>query len=84
MNPFFGNGKRRAIVGEIRKTLQDLTGTTPVYGFAQMLKPGDALVNTDRISGFAETWDRQEKRKLQIRLTTASIAINGPADGDPI
>ncbi len=60
MNAFFGNGKRRAIVSEIRHVLQDITGATPTYGFTQMLEPGDAMVNSDRISGFAVVSDRRE------------------------
>ncbi len=60
MNPFFGDGKRRAIESEIRQALQEATGATPAWGFAQMLERGDALVNTERISGFAEMHDRRE------------------------
>jgi len=60
MSPFFAEGGRRAIVGEIRAALQDLIGSTPVYAFDQMLETGDALANTDRISGFAEVGRRRE------------------------
>jgi hypothetical protein len=50
MNVFFGPDKRRAIEGEIRDALRRATDATPVSGFAEMLEPGDAVVNTDRIS----------------------------------
>lgn len=60
MDPFFGCGSRRAIIGEIGEVLQKKTGATPVCGFAEMLEPGDALVNTERYSGFAEMNDRRE------------------------
>ena len=60
INAFLGRCERRAIECEIRKALQDVTDATPVHGFAHMLEPGDALINTDRISGFAETHDRRE------------------------
>ncbi len=60
MNAFFSHGKRRAISDEIRNALQDATGATPAYGFAEMLESGDALVNSERTSGFAEMHDRRE------------------------
>ncbi|MBN2302796.1 MAG: hypothetical protein JXN60_09820, partial [Lentisphaerae bacterium] len=59
-NVFLGDGQRRALVPEISRILQDSTGATPVYGFAQMLETGDALINTDRISGFVEMYDKRE------------------------
>jgi hypothetical protein len=60
MNPFFGKGKRRATMSEILKALQDVIDATATHGFAQMLELGDALINTDRISGYAEQHDRRE------------------------
>ena len=67
MNPFFGGGGRRAILGEIREVLRKKIGAAPVYGFAQMLEPGDALVNTARISGFAETGGQEWLLRLSSK-----------------
>ena len=60
MNPFFGEGKRRAVQSEIRAAIEATTGSTPVYGFVEMLDAGDAVLNTDRVSGFGEMHDRRE------------------------
>ena len=60
MNPFYGEGNRRAIQGEIRFSFQDLTNSTLVCGFEQMIDAGEAILNTNRISGFNEAGDRRE------------------------
>ncbi len=60
MNPFYGRGKRRAVQSEIRGAIEALTGSTPTYGFLEMLDAGDAVLNTDRLGGFREIADRRE------------------------
>ncbi len=60
MNPFFGQGKRRAVHSEIRAAIEAMTGGSPAYGFVEMLDAGDAVLNTDRVSGFGEMHDRRE------------------------
>lgn len=68
VSPFFGVGGRRAIQSEIQGRLRALLKATPVQGFTDMLDAGDAIPNTDRVSGFAEKWDRRE---WLLRLSSA-------------
>jgi len=58
--PFFGPDGRRAIWPEIKARFSELTESTLVAGFKEMLDVGDAAGAEDRVSGFGEGYDRWE------------------------
>ncbi len=59
--PFHGPGGRRAVLPEIRRDIEETTGSTPVYGLSEVVEAGGAVVGGGgRISGFMETGDRRE------------------------
>ena len=63
MDPWFGRGNRRATLHEVRLTIETVTGATPVPGFSDIVRPGDAVFNNNsssRVSGFSESAGRQE------------------------
>lgn len=79
--PFFGPEGRRAIDGEICGRIEELTGSRPVCGFADMLDMGDAVGNSDRKSGFREG-DRQEwllrlSAKRGMMWSTDPVPVGG-------
>lgn len=60
MNPFFGEGGRRAITTEIGQRFRERTGAVLVAGFETMVAPGEARCSADRVAGFMETHDLRE------------------------
>ncbi len=52
--PFYGSGNRRAIATEVSDYIAKKTDSISIYGFSEMLETGEAIIGSERISGFRE------------------------------
>ena len=52
VDPFYGEGGRQATLAELRDYIAETTNSTPVDGLAEIEDAGDAVVGSERISGF--------------------------------
>ncbi len=100
MNPFLVQSGRRMLLEEISALYEQRNNSTLINGFSELLDIGNAIENTERVSGYLEALDRREwlislkaekplrwKTDVVKNLNTATVtfALNmGLGNGSPL